>query len=1364
VNSLLLTLTALLILVLSALFAAPLFIDWNDYRSVFETQATNLLGRQVKVGGKVHLVLLPAPELKFDDIKVADQEGRLDRPFLEMGSLEAWLNIGALLSGTVEARKIAIVAPVLRLDLKADGTGNWSDVGRRGVALPFAPKDVLLDSVSISGGKVEITKQGVPQLTLDGVSGEANAQSLSGPYKVSANYSFEGRPQELRFSTSAPDAAGLFRIKSSLRDLDRNTTYLLDGGVTGVGAAPAYDGAIVVRAANVAGDSGDDAAADAEKDKQPAGVAARDKSLLYELKGPLKATPDRAEFPDFDLTIHAKGHPQIFKGKLTFDFGERVTANGALTAGFVDLDALFASPSVEEKPSPATVLYMFADEVLGEAAEVRDGTLQVAIEQASLGGDLVGAVDMTLAAKDGELTIGRLKAVLPGKNSIETSGRLTRGEFGPVFAGPVKVEGSGLRPLTRWAAGDRDMSGQASIGDFIFTANASIGDGKLNLADATGELSGTKFRGNLRLHGGERPLIEVNLDSDRLDLRELMGEGSFRQFWAPASASGEAGAADKSLFAELPDNDLRVTLRVGELLLPNIPPGKLDARFALQSGTLDVEQLDFAASSTLALNGKGRIEHLHDKPSGRVDFALQAANADSLRIVADLFGLPEGVSRSMHLSTLAPMNVRVSLVAAREGDLTNASIGLGGKAGTSDVSLVARALGDPAKPGEAKIDVDGKVVGEKPQAFLVLLFPDLPLERIVASAGSQGRLIVKLSGVPNSKVIGQAALETAPIEVAFVGQGSLQPDGLALAGKGAVVSRDASAALTLLGFEAPPSAANIPLSLKLDLTKQASAIDLAGIKGSIAGETVAGSARFDLGGAKMRFALSGSAGSISLPSLLGVLVAWHRTPSTEEMLGAIGAGASEVWPARGFSLGPIEQAEGQISLKANTLSLGSAVQVQDTTLTAAVGKNGLSVTDLKGRLFGGNLLASGSLAPRGNGAELAARADLKGGKLEDFSKSVTGSALVKGPFDLAFNVQGEGLSPPGVVAGLSGEGALSLGAGILQSLSSAPLRGVAAMASQKTIKVDKEEIEAEAKGVREKITKGIYRYAPAKFAFEVKNGTLHLAPVALLSTGAETKINGYVELASLKLDSEWVMSLSGLGSKDVPPVSLLFTGALNKAGEITPAIDTAAIEAYLTVRRMQEDVERLETLDVSGRTPEPSDAAPEETTSAVPEEPAKPLSDTAPMPEPEPLEQSSPTAATEPPNQAIPQSSPSAKASPSAIELLQEAWQTEPVIPAAPTPAKAMPTPPGEVVTPKPPAASSAAVDAPASPPSAPLAAPAPPPAATPAEAEAPPAAETTPATVEVVKPRPRPVKPKRVPKPEAPDDWKKGIPIFGGG
>jgi uncharacterized protein involved in outer membrane biogenesis len=200
VNSLLLSLTALLILVLSALFAAPLFIDWNDYRHVFETQATKLLGREVKVDGKVHLVLLPAPELKFDEVKVADETGRLELPFLEARSIEAWLNIGALLTGTFEARKIVIVDPILRLDVKADGTGNWRDVGRPGVALPFAPKEVMLDSVSVSGGRIEIAKEGIEQLILNDVGGELSAAlTKCRPLTTSrtAGRSFASRPASL---------------------------------------------------------------------------------------------------------------------------------------------------------------------------------------------------------------------------------------------------------------------------------------------------------------------------------------------------------------------------------------------------------------------------------------------------------------------------------------------------------------------------------------------------------------------------------------------------------------------------------------------------------------------------------------------------------------------------------------------------------------------------------------------------------------------------------------------------------------------------------------------------------------------------------------------------------------------------------------------------------------------------------------------------------------------------------------------------------------------------------------------------------------------------------------------------------------
>jgi hypothetical protein len=124
----------------------------------------------------------------------------------------------------------------------------------------------------------------VPQFTLDDVAGDLSAQSLSGPYKVSATYSFQGHPQDLRFSTSEPDAAGLLRIKAALRDLDRNTTYLLDGGVAGLGGKPVYDGTIVVRAANVVPGSEGPEQAGSESENQPAETARRDKASLFELR------------------------------------------------------------------------------------------------------------------------------------------------------------------------------------------------------------------------------------------------------------------------------------------------------------------------------------------------------------------------------------------------------------------------------------------------------------------------------------------------------------------------------------------------------------------------------------------------------------------------------------------------------------------------------------------------------------------------------------------------------------------------------------------------------------------------------------------------------------------------------------------------------------------------------------------------------------------------------------------------------------------------------------------------------------------------------------------------------------------------
>ena len=71
-NNFLLFIGALLVVVLAALFAVPHFVDWNAYRSVFEQQASKVIGRDVRVGGRVNMRLLPAPFVSFENVRVAD--------------------------------------------------------------------------------------------------------------------------------------------------------------------------------------------------------------------------------------------------------------------------------------------------------------------------------------------------------------------------------------------------------------------------------------------------------------------------------------------------------------------------------------------------------------------------------------------------------------------------------------------------------------------------------------------------------------------------------------------------------------------------------------------------------------------------------------------------------------------------------------------------------------------------------------------------------------------------------------------------------------------------------------------------------------------------------------------------------------------------------------------------------------------------------------------------------------------------------------------------------------------------------------------------------------------------------------------
>ena len=99
------TLLGLAIAIILALLAAlvgPLLIDWGGHRSLFEAEATRLVGLEVRVTGPIDARLLPAPQLTLHDIEI----GRPGDQRIRARSLGIEFALGQLMRGEWRASEM----------------------------------------------------------------------------------------------------------------------------------------------------------------------------------------------------------------------------------------------------------------------------------------------------------------------------------------------------------------------------------------------------------------------------------------------------------------------------------------------------------------------------------------------------------------------------------------------------------------------------------------------------------------------------------------------------------------------------------------------------------------------------------------------------------------------------------------------------------------------------------------------------------------------------------------------------------------------------------------------------------------------------------------------------------------------------------------------------------------------------------------------------------------------------------------------------------------------------------------------------------------------------------------------------------
>lgn len=1174
-NSFLLFIAGLLVLALSALFAAPYFVDWNDYRDVFEAQASKLIGRSVDVGGDVSLTLLPAPVLRFETINVSDAEGKFETPLAAAKSVTVWLSVPPLLRGKIEARSIEIVQPVVNMRINEDGTGNWADLGGESATLPFIPSDVALNSVEISDATINVWRGKLePDITLDSVGGELSSKGLQGPYKFNGQFTLTGQKRELRLSTGKPEENGEFRLIVSVRSPESRDSYQIDGAVRGLGKVPVFKGKLSARLADK------HAPAKTEETDKKSGTQAP-----FEIKSELFAGLTGAQFNDFELTINKNNKPQTVKGLMDMTFEKGIVLGGTFSSKWVDLDALLAKE--DKKVSGLRAAMEDATgELLARLAGVREGSLRFFLDQAVIAGDLATNVEVELGVQENKLEISKFSARLPGDNLLKLSGDLTRGSEATRFSGPVSLKGTSLARLLRWAGVEGDANAVTQQGEFSLEGQMSLGPERFSLNEAKGDLLGSAFKGSIDYNGGKDSALAVSLQSDRMDLAQVLGpKASARTFLSLWDGKhDQVDVKQGSAISFLGKTRTEAEVNIGAVTLAGLGETAVDMKVSYDGASLDVRRLSLVSGSDAALQAGGRLTGLDGKPEGNITLAIQANTSKGVIGIAKFLEAPDITESSPErIAALTPVLITAAIKSADTKD-AGLDVQVEGSLGKSDLLMKVDLAGDPSKWRGAKVALQASLSNSSGVELLRQVRAGMSKASRISFEGGAGRISLEAEGVPSNGLNTKLKLGAAGIDATMQGTYSMGETTNRFMGTSSFNAKSTSAGMALLGLHVGEGHGTEPMEITADSEMDGAVYHFRNAQGTIGGTTFSATIEADFTNDRPLIGAEIKSPEASLPQLFSPVVSWSAQPAPDqEIRGVTQSGA--FWPEVPFNTRFMESADAKISLTSDRLRIASTMDLTEASLEANLSDGRLAVSSLEGRVYGGKLKLSGSLQSRGAGAALDLTGEGTGFRLADVSKTRDGTSLLNAPGDLTFSVSGEGLTPLGLVSGLSGKGQLVILDGDINGLSlgAAHAATVAAQKEKPVGAVGEKEL---GKRVAEQLSSSAMAFSQIKAPFTVNNGIVEFDKIALSDAEGRVIVATYVQLANMQLDSEWALqSAEGIGGSK-PRVSLVFSGPLQRVGMLQPSIDTTGLERFVTIRKMQKDVERLEKLDVSGPQPE----------------------------------------------------------------------------------------------------------------------------------------------------------------------------------
>ena len=235
----LLGLAIAIILALVTALVGPLLIDWGGYRSLFEAEASRLIGVDMRVTGAIDARLLPTPSLTLHDIEIGS--GSVEK--IRARALGFEFALGPLMRGQWRAAEMHLVGPQLSLGL--DATGH---VLAPNLAIRFSPDTLSIDRLSVEDGQVTLTDAANgARATLERLMFNGEARSLLGPIRGEGAVTIGGELYPFRIATGRYGDDGALRLHLNVDPVNRPLSIEADGMLALAGGEPKFDGTLSVR-------------------------------------------------------------------------------------------------------------------------------------------------------------------------------------------------------------------------------------------------------------------------------------------------------------------------------------------------------------------------------------------------------------------------------------------------------------------------------------------------------------------------------------------------------------------------------------------------------------------------------------------------------------------------------------------------------------------------------------------------------------------------------------------------------------------------------------------------------------------------------------------------------------------------------------------------------------------------------------------------------------------------------------------------------------------------------------------------------------------------------------------------------------